>query len=281
MASTVPPLTEDELELYLGRIGLPGRPSPDLAGLTQVHHAHLFSVPFENLDIHIGTEISLDPGAVFDKIVGRRRGGFCYEQNFLLARALTALGFEIDLLSSRVATGPRGWGPPFDHMTLRTTLERDYLLDVGFGVSYRDPLPLGVWSSDSNGSSYRAQPRDDGLLIESKTEDPRLGRLYLTDPTARRIDEFEEMCQFQQTSPDVWFTQTWVATLVLPDGRMTAAPGSLTRTRAGIKRRTPITSLGQLLEVLRAEFGMVGVELPHDFPFDVIDSGEPSPAMMD
>ena len=246
MPATLPPLNDDELALYLERIGLNERPDNDLAGLTRMQHAHQLSVPFENLDIHLGRPISLDPVAVFDKIVARRRGGFCYEHNSLFARALIALGFDIDLLSSRVATGPRAWGPPFDHMTLRTKLDREYLLDVGFGDSYRDPLPLGGWSEDSNGSSYRVHPRDDGLVIQRKVDDPRMGRLYLTDPTPRDVADFEEMCVVQQTSPEIWFTQTWVATLTLKDGRLTASPGSLTRTRDNIKKKVEITSSAHL-----------------------------------
>lgn len=267
MGANSPPLSKDELARYLDRIGLEIRPAHDLAGLTQLHHAHLLSVPFENLDIHLGRKITLDPDAVFDKMVVRRRGGFCYEHNLLFARALSAIGFTVDILSSRVASGPRGWSPPFDHMTLRTTLERDYLVDVGFGDSYRDPLPFGGWSQDSGGATYRIQPREDGLLIERQTADPRMGRLYLTDPTPRRVDEFEAMCTVQQTSPDVWFTQTWTVTLPLSDGRLTLAPGSLTRTRAGIKRQTAVTSLQQATEILRTDFGMIGIELPDDFAF--------------
>ena len=235
-------------------------------GLTALHHAHLFSVPFENLDIPLGREISLDPSAVFDKLVGQNRGGFCYEHNSLMAAALLAIGFKLEMLSSRVVSGPRGWGPPFDHMTLRVQLDRPYLVDVGFGDSFRDPLPIGDWHQDANGSRYRARVRDDGIVVQREAEDSRLGRLYLTDETSRRLDEFEPMCIIQQTSPDVWFTQTWVATLPLPDGRMTLSPGSFTRTRGGISKKTDVVSVADTQLILRERFAMYDVRLPPTFP---------------
>lgn len=269
MTTDLPGLAADELASYLDRVGLDDEPRPDLAGITELHRAHLHAIPFENLDIHLGQRIRLDPDHLFEKLVTRRRGGFCYEQNALFARVLSHLGVGVTLLSSRVASGPRGWGPPFDHMTLKITLDRDYLLDVGFGDSYRDPLPLEHWQLDSSGVTYRAHRRDDGIVVQHLADDPRLGRMYLTDPTPRRIDEFAPMCRFQQTSPDVWFTRSWVVTLPLPDGRMTASPGSFTRSRGGIKRRQEVSSRTELQVLLRDEFGMSGIELPDDFPVEV------------
>ena len=116
--------------------------------------------------------------------------------------------------------------------------------------------------------TYRARRRDDGIVVQHLADDPRLGRMYLTDPTPRRLDEFGPMCDFQQTSPKVWFTQSWVVTLPLEDGRMTAAPGSFTRTRDGIKQRREIAERSDLQQLLREQFGMTGLELPPEFPVE-------------
>ena len=267
MPIRLPQLTRNELAGYFDRIGLCEPPAPDLDGITSIHQHHVHSIPFENLDIHMGVEIRLDPDAVFDKLVMNRRGGFCYEHNSLLARALMGMGIDVDLLSSRVASGPRGWGPPFDHMTLGVSLGESLLLDVGFGDSFKDPLPMERWSEDSNGHAYRALQRQDGIVIQRQTPEPRMGRLYLTDPQPRQIDDFAEMCTFQQTSPDVWFTQRWVVTLPLEDGRITAAPGSFTRVRSGIRRRIEILSALHLTEILQADFGMLDIDIGAHFPF--------------
>jgi len=94
------------------------------------------TVPFENLDIHLKRPIVLEDNALFDKIVTRKRGGFCYELNGLFAALLRALGFDVVMLSAGVANPEREFGPDFDHMALLVTLEQSWLADVGFGDSF-------------------------------------------------------------------------------------------------------------------------------------------------
>ena len=107
-----------DLPAYLRRINYRGEQSPTAATLRELHRAHLLAVPFENLDIHLGRTILLDQDALFDKIVTRRRGGFCYELNGLFALLLRGLGFEVTLLAAGVARATGGFGPEFDHLTL-------------------------------------------------------------------------------------------------------------------------------------------------------------------
>src|SRR5215213_9389215 len=127
---------------YLNRINYRGTLEPSVATLEALQRAHLLAVPFENLDIHLGRPIVLDQAALFDKIVRRRRGGFCYELNGLFAALLSALRFDTKMLSASVANAKGEWGPEFDHMTLLVTLDKRWLVDVGFGDSFIEPLPL-------------------------------------------------------------------------------------------------------------------------------------------
>src|SRR6476661_8880772 len=97
-----------DLRAYVERIRFSGEldldsPAPTAALLGALHQAHLFAVPFENLSIHYGQPITLEDETLYDKIVSRRRGGFCYELNGLFARLLRRLGFTVTLLSARVA----------------------------------------------------------------------------------------------------------------------------------------------------------------------------------
>src|ERR1043166_8591573 len=124
---------------YLDRINYRGPLNVDAETLRQLQVAHLRSVPFENLSIHAHEPIVLDDESLYDKIVERRRGGFCYELNGLFAALLTALGHRVELLSARV-WGGGGYGPPFDHMALR--VDGDFLVDVGFGRFAEFPLRL-------------------------------------------------------------------------------------------------------------------------------------------
>jgi N-hydroxyarylamine O-acetyltransferase len=112
-----------DLQAYLRRMNYRGERAPTAATLRELHRAHLLAVPFENLDIHLGRPILLGQEALFDKIVRRRRGGFCYELNGLFALLLRGLGFEVTLLSAGVARAAGGFGPEFDHLTLLVTTD--------------------------------------------------------------------------------------------------------------------------------------------------------------
>src|SRR5206468_7848795 len=103
---------------YLQRINYRGEQTPTAATLRELHRAHLLTAPFENLDIHLGRPILIDQDVLFDKIVRRRRGGFCYELNGLFALLLRGLGFEVTLLSAGVARANGDFGPDYDHLTL-------------------------------------------------------------------------------------------------------------------------------------------------------------------
>ena len=129
-----------DIAAYLTRLGYTGPLDPNADTLRGLHRAHLQVAPFENLDIHLGRPIVLDEAALFDKIVHRRRGGFCYELNGLFAGLLRALGFSVDLLSARVSIGTGDFGPDFDHLVLRVHVDGGWLADVGFGDCFSEPL---------------------------------------------------------------------------------------------------------------------------------------------
>src|SRR5262245_571174 len=91
-----------DLDAYLSRIGYAGTRSPTRAVLDAVHEAHLARIPFENLDVRLGRTISLDLPSLQRKLVDGGRGGYCFEQNALLAAALAAIGFSPVTLEARV-----------------------------------------------------------------------------------------------------------------------------------------------------------------------------------
>ena len=103
---------------YLERIGYDRPVRLDIESLFGLHRTHLLTVPFENLDIHAGVPIQLDEKALWDKIVARRRGGFCYELNGMFAWLLKQIGFEVIYLNGRVYNADGQRGRDFDHLTL-------------------------------------------------------------------------------------------------------------------------------------------------------------------
>ena len=126
---------------YLDRIVYDGPTEPTAATLAGLHRAHMLAVPFENLDLHLGLRNVLDPGHVFDKVVRRRRGGWCFELNGLFALLLEHLGYPVTRYAAAVVLSD----PPtrdFAHLTLRVDLDDPWLADVGFGDSFTGPLRL-------------------------------------------------------------------------------------------------------------------------------------------
>src|SRR5579863_6683126 len=148
-----------DIDAYLRRIEYDGPRRPSATALHDLHRQHLFTVAFENLDIPLGTQIRLDLSLIYHKIVELRRGGFCYELNGLFCELLSALGFRVQMLSARVRREDGGFGPEFDHMLLKVELDEPWLVDVGFGDSFVDPIIFRAGGADRvNGYRYVVSP---------------------------------------------------------------------------------------------------------------------------
>ncbi len=244
---------------YLARIGLDAAPAPTREALRVLHVAHQRAVPFENLDVALGRPVSLEPEALLAKVVGRRRGGFCYELNGLFAWLLRELGFTVDLLSARVH-GERGWGPPFNHLALAVMVEGDTLLaDVGFGDSFAEPLPLAPGIEVVQGAwRYRLDPAPGGAeLVLSRERDGQPPEAqYHVSPTPHDITAFGPMCAFHQASPQSPFTRRVICSRATADGRLTLAGRRLLSTTAAGREERALSGADELADVLASCFGL-------------------------
>jgi N-hydroxyarylamine O-acetyltransferase len=242
---------------YFDRIGYDGVADPTIETLRELHRLSLRAIPFENLDIHLGRPISLDPEALFDKIVRRRRGGFCYELNGLFAEILRAIGFDLDLLSARVAHQDGSFGREFDHLLLRVRLDgKDWIADVGFGDSFLEPLLLYGYEQDCCGTMYLIDtPKSSLLLLRKEQEQWR--QQYLFTATPRQLQEFDDMCVYHQTSPMSSFTRGRVVTRATADGRITLSEMRLIQTSRGDRKERGLESEAEYLEMLQQHFGIV------------------------
>ena len=127
-------MSEFDLAAYLNRIGNPPTSPLNRPTLSAIHRGHLHNIPFENLEIQMGGSIALDAEALQGKMVRRRRGGYCFEQNNLLLLALRAIGFEAGGREARVRQNSGGTVRPRTHMVLIVRCDdREWLADVGFG----------------------------------------------------------------------------------------------------------------------------------------------------
>jgi N-hydroxyarylamine O-acetyltransferase len=161
-----------DLAAYCRRIGYAGPLEPTLPTLRALHRLHPASIPFENLDVLAGGTVDLAPAAIDAKLVGRRRGGFCFEHNALLKRVLIAIGFEVEGLLARVRWMEEPGAPPRPptHMALRVTIEgRPWLADVGFG-SCVPTAPLRLDTEElqpTDFESYRIRGVEGGQRVEA------------------------------------------------------------------------------------------------------------------
>ncbi len=248
-----------DVEAYLRRIEYEGPRQPSAASLRAVHRQHLFTVPFENLDIPLKTPIRPDLPRLYEKIVVRRRGGFCYELNGLFCELLIAMGFHVQMLSARVRRDDGGFGPEFDHMLLKVDLEEPWLVDVGFGDSFVHPIVLRAGGADRvNGHRYRVSSYEDEWRLLREDEKGQLP-LYCFRDVPRQLSDYAGMCEFHQTSPASHFTKSWICSKATPDGRVTLANRRLIVTRSGTREETVLTTDIEVRSCLRDQFG---IELP-------------------
>jgi N-hydroxyarylamine O-acetyltransferase len=249
-----------ELDAYLARIGAARPARTDAAALRELQLRHLLAVPFENLSIHLGEPIVLEPAALLDKLVRRRRGGFCYELNGAFADLLSTLGFGVTLLAARVF-GQAGPGPPFDHLALRVEVDGDgpWLADVGFGRHSSYPLRLDSREEQADpGGTFRIAETADGDLDVLRDGQPQ----YRLEPRPRSLADFEPTCWWQQTSPRSHFTRSLVCSLLTGDGRVTLSDRTLIRTAGDRREERTLTGDAEALDAYRTWFGIVLDRLP-------------------
>jgi N-hydroxyarylamine O-acetyltransferase len=243
---------------YLNRIGmsLGAETSPDLDLLRELQRTHLLTVPFESLDIARGKPIVLDPPSLYAKVVERERGGFCYELNSLFGWLLRQLGYDVRIVEGQVRDSDGSFGPPFDHMALLVNLDRQYLVDVGFGDFCRQPLPMsGEPRSDQSGT-YKITPSENPshYFAMEMADNNEWIPTYRFTTSERELADFVEMCEYQQSSPESVFTGRTVCMIATHTGRATLSDDTLIITEHEQKRTEQIDSQQKREQVLADVF---------------------------
>lgn len=251
-----------DLDSYLARIGYHGDLAPTAATLRALHRAHGAAVPFENLDIVLGRGIALDLEALQDKLVGRRRGGYCYEQNLLFAAALDRLGYPVIRLAARIhhsraKPGPRG------HMLLCVQADGTrWLADVGFGAGVEEPIPLVDGATVSqDGWIYQLHLDADGWWWLRSLAAGVPSDLYaFTLEPHHRVD-YEIASFYTSTHPHSPFVGRPVVMRTAPGARHALAGRKLTTSRPDGSSHHRTVGTAELGEVLREVFA---IALPPD-----------------
>lgn len=244
-----------EVQAYLRRIGYDGPARHTARALARLQRAHLTAVPFESLDPHFGVPISLARGDLFDKIVRRRRGGFCYELNGLFGWLLAGLGFEVSMLAARPFTGDGGLAPPFAHLVLMVTLQRRWLVDVGFGYWAMSPLHIDARRVQRRGRRrFRIAVEDSALAAEELGTHRRWG--YQFDTTPRHLADFDAQCRTYATDPESGFVRNPPVSLAFDDGWLTVTPAEVIGSRGGRSLARPILDPADWKRAVRELLGV-------------------------
>lgn len=259
-----------DLDAYLARVGLDRAPAACREGLSALHLAHTSSVPFENLAIQAGElPVDLSLPALEEKLVRRRRGGYCFEQNGLFCAVLAALGFDVRACEARVRP-PSGELLPRTHMVL---VVRDgpceLLADVGFGATGPVlPVPMDGAEHDQWGFRYAVVP--EGPLRVLRLRPPGAGSasdLYAFLPEERAAVDFEVANWFTSTWPRSRFVETLTAQLARPDVRRSLRNLSYVERRGAAETAREIRR-DELVPLLASAFGLA---LPAGARFRALD----------
>lgn len=213
-----------DLPAYLTRIGVTmgsPAPPPSLSLLSLIMSAHSRAISFENVEVVKGNAIDMSDSAIFEKLVTRSRGGYCFEQNPLLLWALRSLGFDAVPVLCRVRWGKApDQDTAFTHIALIVTLDSEqWLTDVGFAVNNSiEPIRVSAGPQKAMDGTFRVEERPDGYTwfeVENRKEAGKFLALYKYRTVRwETYPDLECMNHFSCRFPSARFTnQLFVATI--------------------------------------------------------------------
>jgi len=242
-----------DVDKYLARIGVERPGPPSVETLERLMRAHLTAVPFENLDVFYRRGVSTSPDSSVRKIVSRGRGGWCYELNGAFATLLEQLGFSVKWLAGMVPPSESGFP---DHLSIEVSLDRSYLVDVGFGDSFIRPLPLDSEGPHDGGTgSYRFlfEGHRTTLMFDGP-DGPETE--YWFGAEASGPETFDHSSNRLQTQPGLKWTERPFATRLLDGGpdRVTLLHDRIKFKRNGEVAEHPVASEEEWVAMLRQWF---------------------------
>jgi N-hydroxyarylamine O-acetyltransferase len=251
-----------DLDAYVRRIGsatdLPRASGATQETLAALHQAHVAAIPFENLDILLGRPVRLELGPLQEKLVARRRGGYCFEQNTLFQAALEALGYRVTPLAARVRVGATGIRAR-THMLLRVELEEGpFLADVGFGAGgVVQPVPLAEGAIVRTGPFAHRLVREAGLWVLQGDSGAGWVDQYAFTLEPQYPIDFEVANHYTSTHPQSAFVLNLTTQRSWPERRAVLRNRELTVTTAAGDAVTKVRDPGHLLALLASEFGLL------------------------
>lgn len=217
------------------------------------------SIPFEAIDVHIGRIIELDLERIYHKIINEQRGGYCYELNYLFHKMLLQIGFTNFLISARIFNENQ-FGPEFDHMAIIVELEDQWLVDVGYGDLFLEPIQIKTeLKQHDNNKIYEIRKLNstDYILYESLKRELESEIKYKFGRKPRKVSEFNEQNYWKQTSDESYFVKNRICTLPTEKGRKTILNNVYKVRTNGKSEQIEIKGKAQFMDILKREFNIV------------------------
>ena len=261
---------DGELRAYLHRVGHSQPDAADAAVLQSLHLAHASHIPFENLDIFLKQPIAIDLPSLVDKLVVRKRGGYCFEQNLLFAGVLAKLGFAFTPLAARVRYRAHTVLPRTHMLLLVHCSDGDWIADVGFGgEGLLLPIPLRQDAESRQYAWTYRITRDAGEWLMQSKRDDAWTDLYAFTTEPQFSADYEMANYYMSTHPDSRFVQTLTVQLTTPGVRHILRNLELTEDRGYGSVSHMLSGEGERLQVLESIFGL-------HFPEGTRFRGEPA-----
>lgn len=252
-----------DLDAYCARIGYDGARTPTLATLRALHARHTQTIPFENLSPFTGETVVLDLPSLQDKLIRRRRGGYCFEHNLLFWQVLNEIGFGVSGLAARVR-----WNVPDNvvtarsHMLLLVNLQGEsFIADVGFGgMTLTAPLRLetGVEQATPH-EPFRLLRSGDVYTLETQLAEV-WKPVYTFDLQPQHLADYEVTSWYLANHPQSHFVTGLIAARPEADRRYALHNNRYAVHHLdGDTERRLLTSLDELKSVLTGAFQ---IELP-------------------
>ncbi|NXU11556.1 ARYL protein, partial [Pardalotus punctatus] len=220
----------------------------DLQTLTEIFQHHIQTIPFENLSMHCGEAIELDLQSAYNKMVRKKRGGWCLEINHLLFWALQELGYDVCILGAHsYDPAEKGYTAEINHILLKVVIKGDsYIVDAGFGGAYQAWQPLMLISgkdqpqgpgifrfTDDNGTWYFEKVKRKHYIPEKTDTDipdtpGNIRKIYRFTLEPRHIDDFQELNAYLQVSPDTILRKKSICSLQTTSGVLALVGWTLT-----------------------------------------------------
>jgi len=254
--------TTTDLAAYFDRVGYEGGTEPTVDTLRALVAAHNRSIPFENLDPLMGIPVAdLGPAALTDKLVHRRRGGYCFEQNGLMGYVLADMGFGVERLAGRVV-----WMRATDELPAQTHevlsvkvpgSDATWLVDVGFGgQTLSSPIIFEAGPvQQTRHEPYRLRADADHYTLEAQIRGEWQQLYIFTTRPQPQIDR-EVGSWYVSTHPRSGFVTGLSAAIITDDARWNLRGRNLAVHSAGGTERIRFNTAAEVVDALTDRFGI-------------------------